>query len=212
MNKGNTKFAAFLDQKYIPLDRKYKFLLAAALLILPVALFYFLYFQPRLDEIKGLEVTRDKLVKEIQNLREKKRRLPILLAQVAKVEEEFEEAAKMLPTGAEIPKLLTDISALGRNAGLDFVSFTPKGEVQRDFYNEVPVAISIRGPYHNIGGFLDQVSKLDRIVSVTNLSAGSPKKSDLGEWIVSASGQLVTYRFTNKELPKEDDKKKKKRK
>ena len=131
-----------------------------------------------------------------------------MLAQVQKVEEEFEEAAKMLPKDKEIPKLLTDISALGRTAGLDFVSFTPKAEVQRDFYNEVPVAISINGPYHSIGGFLDQVSKLDRIVSVTNLSAGSPRKTDLGEWMVSASGQLVTYRFTNKALPKEDDKKK----
>jgi len=210
MKKSNSKFATFLEQKYIPLEKKYKLMLGALLLIAPVALFYFLYFQPKSEEIKGLEVTRDKLVKEIQNLREKKRRLPILLAQVEKIEDEFEEAAKMLPKSKEIPKLLTDISALGRNAGLDFVSFTPKGEVQRDFYNEVPVAISIKGPYHSIGGFLDQVSKLDRIVSVTNISAGSPKKSDLGEWIVSASGQLVTYRFTNKALPKEGDKKKKK--
>ena len=207
MKKSNSKFATFLEQKYIPLEKKYKIMLGALLLIAPVALFYFLYFQPKSEEIIGLEATRDKLVKEIQNLREKKRRLPILLAQVQKIEDEFEEAAKMLPKSKEIPKLLTDISALGRNAGLDFVSFTPKGEVQRDFYNEVPVAISIKGPYHSIGGFLDQVSKLDRIVSVTNISAGSPKKSDLGEWIVSASGQLVTYSITNKPLPKPDDKK-----
>ena len=210
MKKSNSKFATFLEQKYIPLEKKYKLLLGAMIIAAPAALFFFLFFQPKSEEIKGLEATRDKLVKEIQDLKEKKRRLPILLAQVQKVEDEFEEAAKMLPTTTEIPKLLTDISALGTNAGLDFVSFTPKGEVQRDFYNEVPVAISIRGPYHSIGGFLDQITKLDRIVSVTNLSAGSPKKSGLGEWIVSASGQLVTYRFTNKPLPREDDKKKRK--
>ena len=208
MKKSNSKFATFLDQKYIPLEKKFKLLIAAVLLIAPIALFYFLFFQPKSEEITTLEVTRDKLVKQIQDLREKERQLPLLLAQVAKVQDEFDEAAKMLPKEKEIPKLLTDISALGRNAGLDFVSFTPKGEVQRDFYNEVPVAISITGAYHSIGGFLDQVSKLDRIVSVTNLTAGSPKKSDLGEWLVRASGQLVTYRFTNKELPKPDDKKK----
>ncbi len=211
MKKSNSKFATFLDQKYIPLDRKYKLLLGAVILIAPIALFYFLYFQPKSEEIKGLESTRDKLVKEIQDLKEKERQLPFLLAQVQKVEEEFEEAAKMLPKEKEIPKLLTDISELGRTSGLDFVSFTPKGEVQRDFYNEVPVAITINGPYHSIGGFLDRVSKMDRIVSVTNLSAGKPKRSDLGEWIVNASGQLVTYRFTNKALPKEDGKKKKRK-
>ena len=117
MKKSNSKFATFLEQKYIPLEKKYKIMLGALLLIAPVALFYFLYFQPKSEEIKGLEATRDKLVKEIQNLREKKRRLPILLAEVAKVEDEFEEVAKMLPNSKEIPKLLTDISALGRNSG-----------------------------------------------------------------------------------------------
>ena len=69
MKKSNTKFATFLDQKYIPLDRKFKFLIAAVLLIAPIALFYFLYFKPKSEQIKGLEVTRDELVKEIQNLR-----------------------------------------------------------------------------------------------------------------------------------------------
>lgn len=211
MNKSNSKFSTFLEQKYIPLDKKFKILIAAVILLAPIALFYFLYFQPKNEEIKSLEIKRDKLVKEIQNLREKKRRLPALLADVKKIEDEFEEAAKLLPKQKEIPKLLTDISELGRTSGLDFVSFTPKGERQKDFYNEVPVAISIRGPYHSIGGFLDKVTKLDRIVSVRNLSAGSPKRSRLGEYIVSASGQLVTYRFTDKPLPKDNKKKKKRR-
>ena len=48
----------------------------------------------------------------------------------------------------------------------DFNSFTPGGETPQEFYAEIPISIQVRGPYHNVGYFLDQVSKLERIVTV----------------------------------------------
>jgi len=107
----------------------------------------------------------------------------------------------LLPKEKEIPKLLKDISALGRNAGLDFLTFKPLADIPKDFYAEIPVTINVRGPYHNMGYFFDQVSKLERIVSVTNVKMSSPKKEG-GEMLLNSDCQLVTYRFTNVELPK----------
>ena len=52
-----------------------------------------------------------------------------------------------------------------------------------------------------MGFFFDQVSKLARIVSVTNVKMSSPKKEG-GEMLLNSDCQLVTYRFTNVELPK----------
>jgi type IV pilus assembly protein PilO len=152
-----------------------------------------------------LENQKAQLVKDIQNLKEKERNKPILLKQVAEIEDEFEEAALLLPKSKEIPKLLTDISALGRNAGLDFLTFIPRAEVPKDFYDEIPVDINIRGPYHSVGFFFDQVSKLDRIVSVSNVRMASPEKVQ-GEILLNSNCQLVTYRFTNKPLPTDDKK------
>jgi len=208
MKKGNSKFAVFLDEKYIPLDKKIKVAVAVLLIIIPIALFFFLFFQPNNDKIAQLEKKRDTLQKEIQNLRQKERNKPQLLAQVAEVEDEFEKAAEMLPRDKEIPKLLKDISALGRNAGLDFLTFVPRPDIPRDFYDEIPVDINIRGPYHQMGFFFDQVSKLDRIVTVSSVDMSSPTKVQ-GEMLLSSKCQLVTYRFTNKKLPPKDGKKKK---
>ena len=127
---------------------------------------------------------------------------------MAKFEQELQEAeniflesAALLPKDKEIPKLLKDISALGRNAGLDFLTFKPLADIPKDFYAEIPVTINVRGPYHNMGYFFDQVSKLARIVSVTNVKMSSPKKEG-GEMLLNSDCQLVTYRFTNVELPK----------
>ena len=207
MKKGNSKLAAFIDEKYVPMDKKVKVAILILLLLAPVALFFFLFYQPNTDKITSLEAQRTKLQKEIQNLKQKERDKPRLLAEVAKVEEEFAEAAKMLPKEKEIPQLLKDISALGRNAGLDFLTFVPRGVTPKDFYDEIPVDINIRGPYHSMGFFFDQVSKLDRIVSVNNTNMKSPQKVQ-GEMLLSSNCQLMTYRFTNKPLPKDDGKKK----
>jgi type IV pilus assembly protein PilO len=210
MPKNDSKLATFLDQKYIPLDKKIKIAIAAVLVILPVVLFYFFYYQGNDKKIATLEQNRATLVKEIRNLREKERNKPILLEEVKKVEQEFEQAALMLPVEKEIPQLLKDISALGRNAGLDFLTFVPKPEIPRDYFNEIPVDISIRGPYHAVGFFFDQVSKLDRIVSVSNVKMSAPKKLQ-GEMILNSNCKLVTYRFTNKKLEVAGKKGKKKK-
>ena len=199
MKKSNSKFTAFIDNKYIPLDKKIKIALAVLMVIAPVALFYFFYYQSSSNEIVTLGNQRDKLQKEIQDLREKERNKPKLMAQVADIEEEFDTAAQMLPRQKEIPKLLKDISALGRNAGLDFLTFVPRPDIPKDFYSEVPVDISVRGPYHSMGFFLDQVSKLDRIVSVSNITLSNPSRVQ-GEMLLNSKCQLVTYIFTNKKL------------
>jgi type IV pilus assembly protein PilO len=117
----------------------------------------------------------------------------------------FEETAVLLPKDKEIPKLLTDISALGRSAGLEFLTFKPQADVPKDFYAEIPITINVRGPYHNIGFFFDQVSKLERIVSVSNVKMSTPKK-DGNEMLLNSDCVLVTYRFTNVELPKDPKK------
>ena len=209
MKKSNSKFAVFIDEKYIPMSSKVKGAILLLLILAPVALFFFLFYQPNSEKIAKLDATRTTLHKEIQDLKQKERDKPKLLAEVAKVEDEFEQTAQMLPKDKEIPKLLKDISALGRNAGLDFLTFVPRPVTPKDFYDEIPVDINIRGPYHSVGFFFDQVSKLDRIVSVTNTAMSKPLKSQ-GEMLLSSNCQLMTYRFTNKPLPTDDKKKKKK--
>ena len=199
MKKSNSKLATFIDEKYIPLDKKIKIAIAVIMVILPVALFYIFYYQSKNTEIANLVIQRDKLQEEIQNLWEKERNKPQLVAQVAEVEREFEIAAQMLPKEKEIPKLLKDISALGTNAGLDFLTFVPRQDTPKDFYSEIPVDITVRGPYHSMGFFLDQVSKLDRIVSVSNITLSNPQKKQ-GEMLLNSKCQLVTYIFTNKKL------------
>lgn len=206
MKKGNSQFISFLDTKFIPLAPKIKLCIAAAIVFVPVAIFFFTFFQPKNETIDKLTTQKLALEKELADVKAK-------AANLAKFEKELEEAkavfemtSALLPKDKEIPKLLKDISSLGRTAGLDFLTFKPLADIPKDFYAEIPVTINVRGPYHNMGYFFDQVSKLERIVSVTNVKMGSPKKEG-AEMFLTSDCTLVTYRFTNVELPKQPEKK-----
>ena len=206
MKKSNAAVATFIDQRYLPLETKYKIAIAVFILILPVILFFFVFYQPNNQKITTLssqKASLDQKLKEVKTKLQNRTRLQRELDETTAI---FEEASKLLPKDQEIPKLLADISALGRTAGLDFLTFKPQADVPKDFYAEIPVDIDVMGPYHNVGFFFDQVSRLDRIVSVSNVKMSSPKKEG-SEMLLNSNCKLITYRFTNVELPKEKPKK-----
>lgn len=206
IDKINTGFNKFLETKITSLETKFKLIILAAALIVPVIAFVFLFYSPKNDEIRVLERKKASLEKEISEARTRANQLDKHKAEVRETELIFQHASILLPQKKEIPSLLTNISSLGTATGLDFLTFQPKGEIAKEFYAEIPVGISVRGPYHNVGSFLYQVSKLDRIVSVSNINLGSPAMQK-GEMLLNAKFTLVTYRFIEASL---DDKQQKK--
>lgn len=199
MKKNNQPFATFIDQKYLPLQRKHKIAGAAALLILPLVLFFFLFYQPKSNEIAMLTQQKNTAMQELQKAKDTAATLNKHRAEMASVEEQFKETSVLFPKEKEIPRLLTDISAEGQSADLEFLTFKPMAAIPKDFYSEIPIDIQVRGPYHNVGSFLDHVSKLNRIVSVSNIKISAPTKSE-GEILLNSTCRLVTYQFTGIQL------------
>lgn len=193
------KFDTFIDQKYFLLDNRAKVLIILAALIVPAALFYFLLFQPQLEKIQSLQQQVETAKGEVQKAKKAAANLPKHQKEFEAIQKEFEAMAVLLPKTQEIPNLLRSISDLGKSAGLDFLKFVPGVEVQKDFYAEIPIDITINGPYHNLGLFLDKVSKLDRIVTVNNINIDKSQKDGL-EMLLNSTCRLLTYRFTNVQL------------
>ncbi|MCB2183473.1 MAG: type 4a pilus biogenesis protein PilO [Desulfobulbaceae bacterium] len=184
----------FLDEKVAPLKTIHKAGILTAFIVLPCVAFYFISFSPNSDKIKRLRSQKNKLEQEIAKVEKAASQIKKYRAEMAESELMFAKASSLLPQKQEIPSLLTSISDLGQGSGLDFLSFTPGGEKRQEFYADIPVAIKVRGPYHNVGVFLDRISKLSRIVTVSNLSMGGPKKQ-AGEMMLDTNFTLVTYRF-----------------
>jgi type IV pilus assembly protein PilO len=192
--KIQTGLDTFLDNKVSRLEMKQKVLIAAAACIIPCVAFFFLAYSPKNTEINALETKKAGLEAEIREVEKIVSELDKHRAEMADVQRQFAEASQLLPDQKEIPTLLATISGQATASGLDVLSFKPLAEKPQQFYAEIPVDISVQGPYHNVGVFLDKISKLPRVVSVNNIKMDSPKKMG-EEMTLNSTFQLVTYRF-----------------
>lgn len=193
--KFDEKLKKFINDKYIPLNKNAKIGIAAALIIGPIVLFVFLFYNPKQEEISALTSNRDKLSTEVAEAETASKNKEHHENELKIAQQKFEELSGILPREQEISSLLRSIADLGKRSGLDFITFAPGTESPKDFYAEIPISISIKGPYHNMGYFLGEVSGLERLVTVNNINMGSPQEVE-GEILLSSSCNLLTYRFT----------------
>ncbi|MDY0219555.1 MAG: type 4a pilus biogenesis protein PilO [Desulfobacterium sp.] len=164
---------------------------------------YFIYM-PRQEQLKRVEDQLESLNRTLVSYRQKAAKLEKYEEKMTEAQARFNLAMKALPDKKEIPSLLTGISSSGSEAGLEFLLFQPKGQVNREFYAEIPVAIKVQGGYHQVAAFFDRVARLYRIVNIDDITIKSQSRSDSLE----VSCNAVTYMFVEKE---KDVKKKKKK-
>jgi type IV pilus assembly protein PilO len=122
--------------------------------------------------------------------------------EIAGLEKKLKIALRQLPDSKELPVLLTDVTSLGKNAGLEFKAFRPQDEVRRDFYAEVPIGIEFTGTFHEIANFFDRVAKLPRIVNVAELDMSIGDES-ANQTKLKVKGRATTFRFLEEELSRD---------
>lgn len=114
-----------------------------------------------------------------------------------------------MPNSKEIPALLTSITTIGKNAGLDFLVFKPKPESKKGFYADVPVDITVSGSYFSVANFFAAVANLPRIVNITNVDFAEVKNVN-NRMMTKVNCLATTFRFLGKEEIENDTKKQKK--
>ncbi len=90
--------------------------------------------------------------------------------QMTEMEESFGALISQLPSDTEVPGLLEDITNKGLLNGLEISSIDLQAEVSREFYVELPIAISASGSYHDLGAFISGMAGLPRIVTLHDFS------------------------------------------
>src|SRR5205814_4635267 len=85
------------------------------------------------------------------------------------LERRLAQALTELPNEANIDDLIRSLSEIGTKSGLTINSIDPQAEQRQSFYAAIPIVMSVTGNYHEIGVFLDALSKLARILNVTNI-------------------------------------------
>ena len=188
----------FLD-RLLDLPLRQRVLLLVGGIVFLVGLYAFFIYWPRGEEIQfkteqlaSLEIERDRKAGLVANLAEAR-------AQAVELKAALRKAVAQLPDTKEIPNLLSAISAVAGESGLEIAQFRQRPEIFKDFYAEVPVDILVRGTYFQVEAFFQRVSALTRIVNVSDIGMKAPSVIEGDVIRLQTSCSATTFRFLDEE-------------
>jgi len=174
-----------------------KLAIVGGVVIAILASFFYFVYSPNRETLKARHEELSKLRAQYNEQQKVLADLPRFKKELRELQDRFEDSLKMLPNSREIPSLLTNISTLAKECGLEIMLFQPKPEVPQDFYSEIPVEMKVVGKYHDYGYFFDKLSNLPRIVNVKDLIIDS-KLEKTGNIILNGSFNAITFKFIEK--------------
>lgn len=185
---------AQLLEKIEALSKPQRIAIYAATLVVLIGLGVYLFIWPKYETIAKLEKQLDKVEKQLATAKKNAAELNDWRNKMKQKQAEYTQVMRALPEKEEIPSLLAGISEVGKDAGLEFLLFQPKGERKKDFYAEIPVSINVKGTYHQVAVFFDKVANLPRIVNIRDIKM-TPTKGKGAKHDLITNCQAVTYKF-----------------
>lgn len=164
-----------LDMKKIPPPVKVVLSLLPAIII-SVAVIITLIL-PKQKEIEKLNAEITKQENEIAKDQAKTAKLAVLMLENEKLKKRLTELKLQLPEEKEVSGLLKQVSDLGITSGLKIVYWKPdqKKDHPSGIIYEIPVSVEMSGSYHSLGIFFSSLTKLNRIVNISDIRLGDPR-------------------------------------
>jgi type IV pilus assembly protein PilO len=116
-------------------------------------------------------------------------------------QEELEELRALLPEQRELTNVLQGIQDRARATSISLRKFTPKDDVQQDFYSGKKIDIAVQSTFKGLRSFFDQVAHYQRIVSITNFEIKQLDKQS-AEKTVEARFDLTAYYVSSEKAQK----------
>lgn len=178
------------------------------IVILLVA-YIFQYQIPMNTSIKELDTALAGLQQKIRENDSKIKKLDDLRAEVKSRQIQLVILTKQLPPESEVSDLLRQIQSLVNQSGLSLKSWKPSGRKTHEsgLYEEIPIAITLTGGYHNTALLFDRIGKLTRIVNILNIKMGSMKMNKDGSTEVTITCTAMTFSALEKKADAATEKK-----
>jgi len=156
--------------------------------------YFFGVYQEHSEKVKSLRARELELQRKLTEVRSIAANIAAFEQEIADLEAQLATALRQLPNEKQLEVLLTDISNLGKTAGVEIKSFKRESERVHDFYAEVPISIKLEGTYHEVARFFDSISRLPRIVNMGAIHMKVASDSSV-ETRLGVSGTATTFRF-----------------
>lgn len=182
---------AFFDP-IVDAPKPQKLMLGVVGLVILGAVSYFLLLSPLQARLGALQTQQASLQREIVQNRAIVADLARYRREVTELGRRLDGLREKLPAERELPPLYRTLSDAAFQTGLAVALFQPKDARIRDYYSEIPIALTAEGAYEQLGEFFERIAALPRVVAVGELKViglGKAKNS------MKADLLLATYTY-----------------
>ena len=136
---------------------------------------YFTVFKTQTEKNASAQHALEEKIRENNELESYRPKLKQIEQQLAELKQQLEIEARIVPNEKQVDGFITMMDGEASKAGIELRRFTAKDVKQQQYYSEVPFEMELDGPYYSALNFFDRVSKLERIVNVSNLIVATTK-------------------------------------
>jgi type IV pilus assembly protein PilO len=148
-----------------------------------VAIYLFFILRPQLVSIVCALGNSIKVAGELGSAKTDIANIPKFKKTIEAYRGKIELAEKRLPAEREIPSLLESLSDMARRCNVKIVSITPvvvpvkaeRSSRSRPVYQEIPIAITAKSGYHELGSFISKLENSDRFMMVDDIEIRANK-------------------------------------
>ena len=112
---------------------------------------------------------------------------------------DYDDLKALLPEQRELTMVLQGVQDRARGR-LVVRRFSPKEDVQQDFYSGKPIEVEVSGAYNNLGSFFAQMAAYQRIVSITDFRVSQLKDSEDKGKTIDAQFLMTAYYVSPEQL------------
>jgi type IV pilus assembly protein PilO len=158
-----------------------------------VAVFWYFYAMPANAQADTKRAELRKLRTEITQGYATAKRLPEFRSEVTGLEAQLDRLRTVLPEEQDVADLLRRVQAMATQSNLTIRGFAPEPVTRRELHAEWPIGLKLEGSYHDLGMFLERVSKFPRIINVGALHIAARADDSAAAATVTAECTAMTF-------------------
>ncbi|MFZ1947713.1 MAG: type 4a pilus biogenesis protein PilO [bacterium] len=184
-------------------------------IVLVAVLVWLIFFTPYLPfspkrtsgQLADLREELQSVAGELQRAKAIAESIPRLQMELEQMQAKWEALRGLLPKATEMSSLLAEVTTSGIRAGVQFTLFEPQASELAELYTRYPVKVTVTGGYHQVGGFLENLCNMSRLVGVSDLNLKQFEKG-LTTTTVEATATVSAYTYNEEprkiETPKQN--------
>ncbi|MGC1371114.1 MAG: type 4a pilus biogenesis protein PilO, partial [Candidatus Sulfotelmatobacter sp.] len=138
---------------------------------------FYTVFKAKSDQNAVAQHAVQEKVRENNELESYRPKLKDMERQLANLKQQLDIERRIVPDDKDEDGFIESMNAEALKAGVELRRYVAEPVSAKEYYTEVPFEMDLDGPYYSMLNFFDRVSKLERIVNVSNLLVASTKNA-----------------------------------